>query len=55
MYSVSEVARKLGVPDKRLYRWIREEGVGTKVGFAVILSDADIIVLRRRIEERVAA
>ena len=55
MYSVSEVAGMLGVPDKRLYRWIREEGVGTKVGFAVILSDSDIEVLKRLRDERVAA
>ena len=41
MLSISELSLRWGIPYKRLNRWIKECRIGNKVGWAIILTEAE--------------
>lgn len=52
VHSVSEAAKELGVPYKRVCRWIKELGLGQKFGagsWIIILSDDDLATLKKKV------
>lgn len=50
MYSLGEVSRQLDLPYKRLTRWVRELGLGKKLGgWTVVLSSEDIAILESKL------
>ncbi len=49
MYSIREVAARVGATEAWVRKWIRVLGLGEKVGWAVILGEKDIEVLRRKL------
>lgn len=55
MYSIGEVSKRLGIPEKRLYKWVRRDGLGQKVGFGWVLFDKDVKKLSEKLAERLAA
>lgn len=51
MHSLSEASKTLGVPYKKLSRWVRSLQLGRKFGsWVVILSDEDLTILRKHKE-----
>lgn len=47
MYSISEASNLLGVPYKKLNRWVRLLNLGRKLGgWAVILYEDDLVKLK---------
>lgn len=52
MISISELSEELGIPYKRLNRWIHEFGLGQKVGWAVILTEAEVEKLKQLLNEK---
>lgn len=50
MFSLREASDRLGVPYKKVSRWVRELKLGTKLGqWAVMLTDDDIKKLESRL------
>lgn len=50
MISLKEASEKLGVPYKRVSRWVRELGLGVKLGgWTIVLSDNDLKQLESRL------
>lgn len=54
MVSISELSERWSIPYKRLNRWVREFGVGQKVGWAVVLTDEEAEILRVQIMNKQA-
>jgi len=52
MISVTELSQELGIPYKRLNRWIHEFGLGTKVGWALILTEDEVEMLKQKLAAR---
>lgn len=52
MVSISELSLRWGIPYKRLNRWVREFGIGSKVGWAVILTDEEAENLKSLIKNK---
>lgn len=50
MFSLNEAAVRLGLPYKRVSRWVRELGLGQKLGgWAVMLTIEDLKVLESKL------
>lgn len=52
MISVTELSKELNIPYKRLNRWIHEFGLGTKVGWALILTENEVEALKEKLAAR---
>ena len=50
MFAVRDVVKGLGIPDKRLYKWIRRYNLGQKVGFGIVLFQKDIDFLKAKLQ-----
>lgn len=42
MFSIGEASRRTGVPEARLYKWVKRYNLGQKVGFGWVLFDKDL-------------
>ncbi len=49
MYSIRDVALRVGASEAWVRKWIRVMGLGRKIGWAVILNDRDIQVLKGKL------
>ena len=50
MITLKEASKKLGLPYKRVSRWVRELGLGFKLGgWTVVLSEDDLKQLESRL------
>lgn len=52
MISVTELSQELNIPYKRLNRWIHEFNLGTKVGWALILTEGEVDTLKQKLAAR---
>ena len=52
MVSISELSEKWDIPYKRVNRWVREFGLGEKVGWSVILTEEEARKLRSLIQDK---
>lgn len=55
MYSIGEVAAMLGLKYNCVHRWVRQEGLGRKVGWGIVLSDSDVEKLKGKNDRQKAA
>lgn len=47
MHSIGQAAEKLGVSYHWAHRQVKRRGLGRKVGWGVVLSDSDLVELRK--------
>ncbi len=52
MISITELSREWDIPYKRLNRWVHEFGLGTKVGWAIVLREDEVDTLRSLLKEK---
>lgn len=51
MHSIGQAAEKLGVSYHWTHRQVKRQGLGRKVGWGVVLSDSDLVELRKAKEK----
>ena len=52
MFSVGEVSKRTGVPEARLYKWVKRYNLGQKVGFGLVLFEKDITFVKEKLRTK---